>query len=82
MNEIVYASREKLARMAGQIADFFRAYPEEEAAAAVADHINRFWTRRMRAEFLASAAPADPLLARAIVLVRRPESQDIEAASR
>ena len=64
----------KLRRMAGQIADFFKAYPEEEAAASVADHINQFWTGRMREEFLAAytARPEDlpPLLRRALPRVR------------
>ena len=63
-----------LRRMAGQIDDFFKAYPEEEAAASVADHINQFWTGRMREEFLAAytARPEDlpPLLRRALPRVR------------
>ena len=41
----------KLAFMANQIGDFFKAYPEAEAVAAIADHINQFWTKRMREEF-------------------------------
>jgi len=65
---------EKLQRMAGQIADFFKAYPEEEAAASVADHINQFWTGRMRGDFLAAfaARPEDlpPLLRRALPRIR------------
>ncbi|MGO4170662.1 formate dehydrogenase subunit delta [Bosea sp. TAF32] len=64
----------KLRRMAGQIADFFKAYPEEEAAASVADHINQFWTGRMRGDFLAAFAtcPEDlpPLLRRALPRIR------------
>jgi formate dehydrogenase subunit delta len=46
----------KLARMANQIAEFFQAYPEAEAVAAIADHINQFWTRRMREDFRAGFA--------------------------
>jgi len=46
--------REKLARMAGQIADFFKSYPDEQAVPAIADHINQFWSRRMRGDFLAA----------------------------
>lgn len=42
----------KLAHMAGQIADFFKAYPEEQAVHSIADHINQFWSPRMRADFL------------------------------
>ena len=41
----------KLAFMANQIGDFFKAYPEAEAVAAIADHINQFWTKRMREDF-------------------------------
>jgi formate dehydrogenase subunit delta len=33
---------------ANQIAQFFRSYPHEEAVAGVANHISRFWERRMR----------------------------------
>ena len=40
----------KLARMANQIATFFRSYPEEEAIAGVQDHIIAFWSPRMRAD--------------------------------
>ncbi|WP_248310104.1 formate dehydrogenase subunit delta [Bosea sp. WAO] len=46
----------KLARMANQIAEFFQAYPEAEAVDAIADHINQFWTRRMREDFRAGFA--------------------------
>jgi formate dehydrogenase subunit delta len=45
----------KLIRMANQIGAYFAAYPEEEATANIADHINRFWTRTMRADFLSVA---------------------------
>ena len=65
---------EKLRRMAGQIADFFKAYPEAEAAASVADHINQFWTGRMRNDFRAAYADrADalpPPLRQALPLIR------------
>lgn len=39
-----------LVRMANQIADFFRSYPQDEAVAGVAAHIRGFWDPRMRAE--------------------------------
>ncbi|WP_306224046.1 formate dehydrogenase subunit delta [Bosea beijingensis] len=65
---------EKLRRMAGQITDFFKAYPEAEAAHSVADHINQFWTGRMRGDFLAAFAnrPEDlpPLLRHALPQIR------------
>lgn len=40
---------EELVRMANQIADYFKAYPEEEAVPGVAGHIRRFWDPSMRA---------------------------------
>lgn len=70
MSEPAFDDRAKLARMARQIADFFRAYPEEQAAHAVADHINQFWTPRMRADYLGGPAQDDPLLARVAPLIR------------
>ncbi len=45
-----------LIRKAEEIADYFKAYPEERAVPAIADHINHFWTPKMREEFLAAAA--------------------------
>jgi formate dehydrogenase subunit delta len=61
---------EKLARMANQIADYFRLYPEERAVAGVKEHIEAFWTRRMRAELSAYAASGgqglSPLVMKAI----------------
>lgn len=44
----------KLARMANQIADFFKAYPDEQASASIAEHINQFWNRHMRDDFLSA----------------------------
>ncbi len=40
--------RETYARMAGQIAQAFAHLPEADAAAAIANHINRYWGRSMR----------------------------------
>lgn len=59
---------DRLARMANQIGDFFSAYPEEQAVAAIADHINEFWTRRMREDFRNGFAADAPALS---ALVRR-----------
>lgn len=65
----------KLKRMAGQIAGFFQAYPDEQAVASIADHINQFWTRRMREDFVTafSATPEDlpPLLRLALPHIHR-----------
>ena len=37
---------------ANSIAQFFAAYPHEEAVAGVADHLQRFWEPRMRRQLL------------------------------
>jgi formate dehydrogenase subunit delta len=64
----------KLLRMAGQIADFFKAYPEAEAVPAIADHINQFWTGRMRDDFRKAHADRPdvlpPLLRQVLPLIR------------
>ncbi|MFO1105524.1 MAG: formate dehydrogenase subunit delta [Amaricoccus sp.] len=56
---------EELVRMANQIADFFRAYPPEEAEAGIEDHIRDFWDPRMRralaAHLAGGGAGLDPL---------------------
>lgn len=64
----------KLGHMAGQIADYFKSYPEAEAVPAIADHINQFWSRRMREDFLATYGvdnpELSPLVRKALSLVR------------
>lgn len=66
--------RDKLARMAGQIADFFGSYPDDKAVAAIADHINQFWHRHMRqqllTEFRQDTSGLSPLVARSLPLIR------------
>jgi formate dehydrogenase subunit delta len=37
-----------MVRMANQIADYFRAYPEAEAVKETAKHIKSFWEPRMK----------------------------------
>jgi formate dehydrogenase subunit delta len=40
---------EQLVKMANDIGHFFRAEPErEDAIAGISDHIDKFWTKRMR----------------------------------
>ncbi len=39
---------EHMIPMANQIAQFFAAYPHQEAVAGVADHFAKFWEPRMR----------------------------------
>jgi len=38
---------EQMVHMANQIAGFFASYPRQEAVSAVADHLEKFWERRM-----------------------------------
>ena len=45
------STREKLVRMANQIAAFFHSRPREEGVAGVAEHINKIWEPRMRRQF-------------------------------
>jgi formate dehydrogenase subunit delta len=47
---------EKLIRMATEIADYFKSYPETKAAEEIANHINHFWTPKMREDFIAAAS--------------------------
>lgn len=54
--------RAKMARMSGQIADFFQSYPDEQAVPAIAGHINEFWPGRMREDFLAAFDAGSPEL--------------------
>lgn len=53
---------ERLARMANQMAAFFRAYPGDEARAGIADHIRSFWTRGMREALQAMVDARSPRL--------------------
>ncbi len=69
---------EKLARMANQIAEFFRSYPEDKALAGIRDHLVAFWTPNMRDAILTLArqggAGLDPLVAKALSTARTGES--------
>ncbi len=47
---------EHMVHMANQIAKFFASYPHEEAVAGVADHLKKFWEKRMREQLLAYVA--------------------------
>lgn len=66
---------DKLLRMAGQIATFFRSQPGQSAPESVAAHLNDFWTPRMRqdlAALVAAGACADPVLVAAAHRLRLP----------
>lgn len=76
-------SAEKIARMANQIAVYFRSYPEAEAVAGVAEHVKAFWTPAMLAQLYAiadeKAQPLDPLVIAATRLLRggaEPRAED------
>jgi len=47
---------EFMVHSANQIALYFASYPHEEAVAGVADHLQKFWERRMRKQLLEYAA--------------------------
>ncbi len=49
-----------LVRMANQIAQFFSAYPEEDAIEGIRDHLQKFWPPSMRKELLAAAGGLVP----------------------
>ena len=59
-----------LVRMANQIADYYQAYPEDEAVAGIASHIRSFWDPRMRSvlenHVAAGGAGLKPLVLKAI----------------
>jgi formate dehydrogenase subunit delta len=46
---------DKLVRMANQIADFYAAMPEREAAEGAATHLSLYWTPKMIREIIAFA---------------------------
>jgi formate dehydrogenase subunit delta len=66
-----------LVRMSTQIAEFFAAYPDDEAVPGVAEHLRSFWAPSMRAQLIAmheAGMPAlHPLVQRAIARLRDPE---------
>ncbi|MHC1549936.1 formate dehydrogenase subunit delta [Phyllobacterium sp. K27] len=68
----------KLVYMANQIATFFHSQPKDEAAAAVADHINHFWEPRMRQQLFAILERPDnglnALVVEAAQQIRKPGS--------
>ena len=43
---------ETMVHNANQIALYFAAYPREEAIAAITDHLEKFWERRMRLQII------------------------------
>ncbi|TGQ65138.1 MAG: formate dehydrogenase [Mesorhizobium sp.] len=72
----IMSTREKLVRMANQIAAFFHSRPREEGVAGVAEHINKFWEPRMRRQFFemldAGGEGFDELVVVASARIKRP----------
>ncbi|MSQ29746.1 MAG: formate dehydrogenase [Dehalococcoidia bacterium] len=57
---------------ANQITLFFASYPRDEAIAGIADHLTRFWERRMRRQIIGYVATGgDGLHELAIEAVKR-----------
>ncbi len=57
---------------ANQITLFFASYPREEAIAGIADHLEKFWERRMRRQIIEYVeAGGDGLHELAIEAVKR-----------
>lgn len=69
------SNQDRLVYMANQIARNLATLGGDKAAAAVADHIARFWDPRMRAQLFAlhakGAAALIPIADRAITLLRQ-----------
>ena len=69
---------EHMVHMANQIALFFGSYPKEEAVAGVADHLKKFWERRMRQQIFeyvdAGGSGLNGLVIEAVGLLRRQAS--------
>lgn len=61
---------DKLIRMANEIARNLRAQPGDQAVAAIAEHLQNFWTPAMRASLVAhqqaGGAGLDPIAAQAV----------------
>ena len=70
---------EKLVRMANQIAGFFSHEGPERGAASVADHLQKFWDPRMRAQIGAAveegrAEGLDPIALSAVRQITVPRA--------
>jgi formate dehydrogenase subunit delta len=53
-------SHDKLIRMANQIGDYFKSYPDERARTGIHNHIVAFWTPKMRAQLDAIMVAGEP----------------------
>ena len=77
-------SPDKLVYMANQISKFFAHRREDEAVAAIADHLVKFWDPRMRKAILAHLGcfggwtPTPPVLAAVKSLRPIPASSELD----
>ena len=73
-------SHNRIAYMANQIATFFLSKPHDQAVEGFAEHIDKFWEPRMRAQLLAIIAAGGeglkPLVLEAAPLIRHPPPID------
>jgi formate dehydrogenase subunit delta len=67
-------SHDKLAYMANQIGRFFAHQREEQAVAAINDHIRKFWDPRMRKQIVdeLDTAELDPRVRQAVERLKDP----------
>jgi len=67
-------SHDRLVYMANQIGKFFAHEKEDQAVAAISDHIRKFWDPRMRKQILAEldTAELDPRVRRAVEQLKDP----------
>jgi formate dehydrogenase subunit delta len=66
---------EKLVYMANQIARNFAVQGEDEAVAATADHIDKFWDPRMKAQLFDNGGEGlCPIAARAVSALREADA--------
>jgi formate dehydrogenase subunit delta len=76
----IASTKEKLVRMANQIATFFHSKPREEGIAGVAEHINKFWEPRMRRQLFelldGDAEDFDDLVIAASARIKRPRTAE------
>jgi formate dehydrogenase subunit delta len=67
-------SPDKLGYMANQIGKFFASRPHDEAVAAIANHLEKFWDPRMRRTIVqhveAKTLQLDPLVQEAVEQLR------------
>jgi formate dehydrogenase subunit delta len=76
-------SPDKLVYMANQIGRFFTSQSSDKAAAAIAEHLQKFWDPRMRVAILEhldkGGAGLDPMVREAITILKSKTRQSAQA---